>query len=242
MLGVICILCYTITNAQFKKGNRMAGANIGAVYFNSGKTDYSYPSPTTGFTRNETNVGVNISPNYGWFINDNTVIGGSVLLSYDHKKYFDEDASNGNTFNKDVTNGFSIGFGGFARNYFSNGGTFLPYGQAGFNFGLSSSKNDGFYFNSSNKYTYSGSSTGGFFANAGLSFGMTKMLNDHTGLDFSLGYSYSYKKIEYKTTTQVDIGNNGTIDQTNINNPTQKYSNHGVVLGIGFQIFLDGKK
>ncbi len=67
------------------------------------------------------------------------------------------------------------------------------------------------------------------------------MLNVHTGLDLFAGYTFSYDKNTFKTTTQVDLGNNGTIDQTTISDPTQKFTNHGFVIGLGFQIFLEKK-
>lgn len=220
----------------------MVGISLGAISFNSGKADYTYPPPTTGFTRNTNSFGVTLNPNYGWFISDNTVIGTTLNFGYTHNKLFDEDGSNGNTFNKDETNNFNLGVGAFARNYFSSSGSFIPFAQFGFNFGIGSADSKGFYFKSGDKYTYNGKSSGDFFANAGLALGVTKLLNKNTGLDFSIGYNFSYSKTTFKTTTLIDLANNGTIDQTNISEPTQKFTNHGVMLAAGFQIFLDGKK
>jgi len=237
-----CLLAGSGLFAQFEKGNKMAGATIGSIFFNSGKTDYSYPPPTTGFTTNQTSFGINFSPNYGWFVSDNVAIGASFILSQNHQKTFDEDGSNGNTFNRDISNRFNIGVGSFARAYFSNPGKFYPFGQASVNFGIGSSSSNGFYFGGGNKSTYDGKSSGDFFANAGLSFGLTKMINKHAGLDFYLGYNFSYTKSTFKKITQTDIGNNGSIDQTSTSEPTQKFTNHGAAIGIGFQIFLESKK
>ena len=231
-----------IIHAQFSKGDRMVGVTIGNIFFNSGKSDYTYPPPTSGFTTNTNSFGISLSPSYGWFISDNTVLGASFIIEYNHKKAFSKDASNGNTFSRDETNNFNIGVGAFARNYFNSSGKFYPFGQFGFNFGIGSSSSKGFFFSSGNKSTYDGKSSGDFFANAGLSVGLTRMLNKHTGLDFSLGYNFSYNKNTFKTTTLLDIGNNGSIDQTAISEPTQKFTNHGVMLALGFQIFLEGKK
>lgn len=231
-----------MSHAQFQKGMRMAGVSIGTVSYNSGKADYTYPSPTIGYTRNTNDFGLSLSPNYGWFITPNTVIGASLNVAYKHSKIFDEDAGNGNTFNKDESNSFSIGVGGFARNYFSTSGKFYPFAQFGFNFGIGSADQKGFYFKGSDKYTYNGKASGSFFANTGLALGLTKLLNKHTGLDFSIGYNFSYSKNSFKTTTLIDLTNNGTVDQTNISEPTQKFTNHGVSFSVGFQIFLEGKK
>src|SRR2546423_12930795 len=92
--SVICF-CVFITHtsySQFSKGDKMTGATIGAAYFNGGKTDATYPPPTAGFTRTERNFGINLFPNYGWFVSENTAIGATIIISYDHNKSFSEDA------------------------------------------------------------------------------------------------------------------------------------------------------
>jgi outer membrane protein W len=231
-------------NAQFKKGMRMAGTNVGSIFFNSGSADVTYPSPTTGYTSKTTGFGVNIAPTMGWFISDHTAVGLSLNINPTSNKTTYE--IGGKTYQKDKVNGFNFGIGGFARNYFKSSSSFMPFGQLGLNLGISSQKTEGFFYGGSGasayKLTYDGKSSGGFFANAALSFGMTKMVTPHTGLDISIGYSYSYNKNTYKTTTLRDDGNNGTIDLTSESNPTSKYTNHGLVLGVGFQIFLDARK
>jgi hypothetical protein len=230
--------CYS----QIKKGMRMAGATVGTVFYNSGKSDYSYPPPTTGFTSNNSNYGLSLSPSMGWFISDNTAAGVSLLFSFSKSKITDVSAGNGNTFNKDNSNRFNTGLGGFARNYFKNDGKMLPFGQFNLNFGTGSSGSKGFTFSGADKNSYDGKSSGDFFVNAGLSLGFTKMLNTNTGLDFFAGYNYSYNKSDFKKITRVDEGNNGSIERTFENNPAQKFTNHGAVIGISFQIFLDKRK
>lgn len=172
----------------------------------------------------------------GWFISEHTVIGALLNLYYNHDKTFDE--SGGTTFDRNTSNTFNIGIGGFARNYFNSSGSVLPFGQFNLNFGTGSSSKNGFYYIGSDKYTYDGKSSGNFYINSGLAFGITKMLNAHTGLDFFGGYTYSYNKNTFKTTTQVT----GSTNQTNISEPTQKFTNHGFSIGAGFQIFLEGRK
>jgi len=242
ILSIIFLAILFVSQAQFQKGMRMVGVSIGNVFYNSGKSDYTYPAPTTGFTANNTSFGINLSPTYGWFVSDNTVVGASFITGYSHKKTFYEDGVNGNTFREDQVNSFNIGIGGYIRNYFGSSGKFYPFGQFGVNFGPGSSSSKGFSFSGGNKTTYTGKGSGDFFANAGVVLGLTRMLSKTTGLDFSLGYNFSYEKNTFKTTTLTDLGNNGTIDQTGISEPTQKFTNHGISLSVGFQIFLEGKK
>jgi hypothetical protein len=230
--------------AQFKKGMRMAGASVGSIFFNSGSTDVSYPAPTIGYTSKNTASGVYIAPSMGWFISEHTAVGVSLNINPTSNKNTYE--AGGNTYQEDKVNGFNFGIGGFARNYFNSSSSFMPFGQLGINLGISSQKTEGFFYGGSGpgayKITYDGKSSGGFFANAGLVLGMTKLVTPHTGLDISIGYSYSYNKNTYKTTSLRDDGNNGTIDLTSESNPTTKYTNHGLVLGVGFQIFLESRK
>ena len=231
--------------AQFKKGDRITGASVGSVYYNSGKTDYSYPGTSTqGYSNKSSNFGLRIEPGLGWFITEHTALGLSLnILPSSLKSTYE---SNGTTFRKDNVSSFNLGIGGFARNYFKDGGNLLPYGQFGVNFGINSQSSDGFSYVGSGasgyKDTYESSSSGGFYANTALQFGFTRLLNAHTGLDFYAGYSYSYNKATTKTTTKRDLGNNGSVDETFLNEPTLKTSNHGFILGVGFQIFLEKRK
>src|SRR5262245_18142179 len=125
-----------VSRAQFQKGDRMVGASMGTIFYNSSKTVYTYPPPTTGFTRHSSNYGSSLTPNCGWFINESTATGATFTLAYTHSEYFDEDEANGNSFTKDESNNFNVGAGACARTYFSSSGKFYPFGQIGFNFGL----------------------------------------------------------------------------------------------------------
>ena len=233
-----------VTNAQFKRGTRMVGANIASAVFNFGTSDISYPGVTAGYDAKTTSFSVNISPSLGWFISDHTAIGVTAAINPTHRK--GTYSSNGNTFQEDVANSFSFGLGGFARNYFGSSSSFMPFGQFSLNLGMTTAKTNGFFYGGTapNDYksTYTGKSSGGFFSNATAIFGMTKLVTPHTGLDIFVGYTFSYDKNTYKTTKLRDDGNNGSIDLTEISEPTTKNTTHGVVLGLGFQIFLDPRK
>jgi len=241
-LSVIFFFLLNVSlKAQFKKGDRMIGATIANSFFNSGKSEYSYPSPTQGYTSNSNNFGVTLNPSMGWFISDNTAIGALLNFGYSHQKTFNENLS-GTTYKRDISNDFHIGIGGFARNYFKSSGTLKPFGQFNLNLGIGSTTNNGFYFINNDKSNYDGKSSGDFYINTGVALGLTKMLNEHTGLDFFAGYSYSYNKKTVKTTTLTDLGNNGSVDQTAIAEPTLKFTNHGIAIGVGLQVFLEKRK
>ncbi len=203
----------------------------------------AFPS-FNGYDTKSNSFGLRIEPTMGWFISEKTAVGASLNINPSNSKV--SYMSGGTTFQQDKSNNFNIGIGAFARNYFSANNTFMPYGQFGINAGISSQNNDGFLYTgtgpTATKETYDGKGSGGFFANAALQLGMTKMLGESTGLDFFAGYSYSYNKNTLKTTTQTDFGNNGSIDQTAVSEPTTKFTNHGFIVGVGFQIFLTGKK
>jgi hypothetical protein len=242
LLTLLLSVCL-VSRAQFKKGDKMWGASVGNIFFNSGSGDQKVTSigsqtyKTTGF-------GVNIGPSAGWFISDKTAVGATLNINPSSQKT--TYTSNGTTYEKDESKNFNIGLGGFARNYFKGSGSFLPYGQFGLNAGISNATTNGFFYGGSGatayKETYDGKSTGGLFINTSLSVGFTKMVGEMTGLDIYAGYSYSYNKNTFKLNRLRDDGNNGSVDSRGESETTTKFSNHGFVLGVGFQVFLSGKK
>lgn len=231
---LVCLL----SQAQFKKGTRMVGATVGSIFFNSGSSDVSFPTSSLGFTSNTNSFGATITPSMGWFLSDKTAVG--VTLNINPTKSKTTLENGGNTFQRDETRDFNLGAGAFARSYFATGSSFIPFGQAAVNAGVTSRKTEGMFIAVGNAYktTYDGKSSGGFFVNAALSLGMTKMLNPNVGIDFFAGYSYSSTNTDFKTTTLRDDLNNGSIDQTIIDSRETKSTNHGFVLGVGLQVFL----
>lgn len=236
------ILNCCITNAQFNKGDRMIGASIASVFYNSGNSDVTFPS-VIGYTIKSSNYGIQVEPTLGWFISENTAVGAMININPTGQKATYEDR--GTTYQKDQSSNFNIGLGAFARHYLSDGSSFMPFGQFGFNLGINSGSTEGFkYYDDvvDYKISYDGNSSGGFFANAALQLGMTKMLGENAGLDFFAGYSYSYNKNTFKTVYTTDNGLNGTIDFTEEREPTTKFTNHGFFAGVGIQVFLRKKK
>lgn len=238
------IIATTSTKAQFKKGDKMVGVSIASALVNSGTADQTVTS-IGSVTSKVNSYSVSISPSLGWFISDKTVAGAAININASGDKRTYSLVTGGNTFQKDQTNGFNAGLGAFVRNYFGTTSSFMPFGQININGGMSNLKREGFVYlgSSGSAYNekYDGKSTGGFFFNAGINAGLTKMMGENTGLDFFIGYAYSYSKDTFKRTTLRDNGNDGTIDETKINETTTKFTNHGVQFGIGFQVYLRKK-
>ena len=230
-----------VSKAQFSAGDRMAGATIGTLLFNSGTADISVASIGSNTSR-ITSYNLNIGPSLGWFISSKTAIGATLNINPNGQKTTYEQS--GSTYQSDKNTGYNFGLGGFVRNYFS-GKSLLPFAQFSLNGGLSSLKTEGFFYGGAGagayKTSYSGSSNGGMFLNASFTGGATKMLGENAGLDFYLGYTFSYNKNVFKRTTLRDDGNNGSIDTRSENETTTKFSNHGFTAGVGFQFFLRKK-
>lgn len=242
-LVTILLLLSCSVHSQFSKGERMAGATIGSVFFNSGNSDQTVASIGSSSGK-MSGYGLDLSPSLGWFISDNTAVGCSLLLNpYGDKQTFEE---NGSVYQKDKSNYFNIGLGGFVRSYIRSSGSFVPYGEISVDGGLSNVKKDGFFYGGSGtsayKETYETRSIGGFFAQAFLTGGATRMLNPNVGLDFYLSYNFYYTRNVSKTTRLRDQMIDGTIDETLKNETTTRLINHRFVFGVGFQVFLDKKK
>ncbi|HEY6504570.1 MAG TPA: hypothetical protein VIZ28_11395 [Chitinophagaceae bacterium] len=242
---VLAMVFSMASNAQFSKGNRMVGASVGSIFLNSGNSDHTVTS-IGSLSVKTTGYGINFTPSMGWFLSENTIVGVSFLLNPSSDKVSSEE--NGSTFQKDESRYLNVGLGGFIRNYFLKSGSFLPFGQFGFDAGITSRKTEGFFYGGSGatvyKDTYDGKSSGGFFTNLVMSLGATKMLGKHTGLDIQLGYNFHYTKNTMNITTFHDDGIDGVIDETKPKETITKSTNHRFLISVGFQVFLEkrGKK
>ena len=244
---VFILLLFAISiqlKAQFKKGDKMAGVAIASAVLNSGSAD-QIVTQIGSVTSKVKTYNVSLTPSLGWFISEKMVAGGSLQINATGDKRTYQLTNGSNTFQKDQINSFNPGVGGFLRTYFSTSNSFMPYGQLNLSGGISHLKREGFIYlgsgASSYNEQYTGKSSGGYFFNAGLNAGLTKMMGENTGLDFFIGYNYSYSKDTFKRTILRDNGNDGTVDETKINETTTKFSNHGIQFGIGFQVFLRKK-
>ena len=98
LLAGILLLACVITHAQFKKGDKMAGASVASIFFNSGGADVSFPQ-VNGYSSYSSSYGVSLEPAVGWFVSENTVIGGTLIINPTGQKVRYEDA--GTSFQED---------------------------------------------------------------------------------------------------------------------------------------------
>jgi hypothetical protein len=241
-LSVLFILSFSVANSQFSKGERMIGASVASLVFNSGDADITVTSVGSNKSK-VTNYNVTIQPFMGWFITSHTVVGASLNLNpFGNKTTYEQ---NGSTYQSDKSNSYNIGIGGFARQYLNSKSNLLPFGQFSLNGGMSNLKTEGFFYGGTGptayKSTYDGNSSGGGYVNASLTVGFTKMVGN-AGLDFFLGYNYSYNKNVFRRTTLRDLGNDGSIDERLENETTTKFTNNGFMAGVTFQVFVAKKK
>ena len=207
-------LC-VVAHGQFQKGMRMTGGSLGAALFNSGKTDYTSGAPNTnGYTSKTQSAGIDLAPNLGWFLSDNTVLGGRIIFGYQYEKVSDE--SNGVTFRRNNYHDLNARLGVFLRRYVGGSGGLLPYAQVDVDGGIGSSDSEGFFYGSNYRENYKGKSSGNYLANAGVAFGFTKLLTERAGIDVQAGYLFSYAKKTYTTDSFRDIDSDGTIDEEGV--------------------------
>lgn len=224
--------------AQFQKGTRTFGLNLGSAGFSNTSADATNNNGTLIGSDKTNRLNVSITPSYGWFINEKVLVGGSISVGISSSKY------TAGTITVEKSNGFSGGIGVYGRYYFSAEG-FMPYAQASLGGTMGSAtytwtRDLRTTFNSIDKGDADQKSI--FNLNAGLSVGLTKMVNKHVGLDIGLGYvftntSYKYSSInnrQYQTTP-------ATSDEIRSNFKYSGFTN-GVNLSFGFLIFLDSKK
>ena len=240
--ALIVLLLATCSFAQLKKGNKITGLSIGSVFTNNGKTDYS--SATSSYSISNDNFGVSIAPSLGWFTSDNLAVGVMPVIGFTSSKLLGKSGS-GNTFSKDETTGYHFGIGGFARYYFPGTAKMMRFfGQYNLGVGLAGSQSEGFEYDQLGTYVdrFDVKSSGDLFANTGIVLGLAKFLNAHTSLDFYIGYTYSYTKANVTGASNRDYANPLTPDEQREINEDRKTTNHGLVLGLGFQVFLENKK
>lgn len=234
------ILIGFCAKAQFSKGTKMIGASILTGSLNTGTAVYTFPNNVSGYDMNQNRFNLAITPSAGIFLTSKTVLGGSLLLDIASQKQWYESPSNGNTYKQDKSRTISYGAGVFLRQYFGTAGNLLPFGQAFINGGSSSVRTSGYFLPSVNSsQTYEGESSGSFFYNTGINLGLTKLLTPAVGIDAFVGYGYSYNKMTMQTIAFNTNPPQGTTESRY--EPTQKFTGHGLSLGLGIQVFLPRK-
>jgi hypothetical protein len=220
----------------------MVGASVGTIFFNNSSTDFATSIGTSSTTSNS--FGVTFNPAIGWFINENVAVGIMPDINYSKQKQTGR-SSTGNTYLKNENNQFNIGVGGFARYYFKGRSEKTRlFGQYQLLVGLGGTKTEGFQYETLGVYVdrYDRKSSGDFFAKTGLNLGVSQFISSRTALDFYVGYTFSYSKSNPTGTSVRDFANPATPDETQKINYDQKVTGNNVVIGVGFQVFLDKRK
>lgn len=230
----ICLALFLSVNsfAQFQKGTRTVGFNIGGISFTGNSTSYEQQQVGTGKTATN-NFNVSLNPSMGWFVSENVLIGGNIGVNFSSTK---KDGGGAESKSNTIT----IGVGPFARYYFGNSG-FLPYVQASIFAGFGSGKGSGTSTLTGQTTKWEEDQKGIFNINAGGGFGVTKMIGKNIGFDLGLGLAYISTSYNYSyiANTQFTAPPSSTRSENK-----GKYTNNAfnVNASVGFQIFLDPKK
>src|SRR5262245_38675218 len=142
MFFAVILTTNTAALAQFKKADRMVGASIGSIVFNSGTSDITVSSIGSNESK-IMNYNFSINTLMCWFISEHTVVGATLNINpFGNKTTYEQ---NGSTYQSDKSNSYNIGLGGFVRHYLNHKAALIPFGQLGLNAGLSNLKTEGFF-------------------------------------------------------------------------------------------------
>jgi hypothetical protein len=247
MCSIACIVSATNGQVVFKKGMRVVGASLGSLIFNSDRSPVSFNGGSTSYKIEGNSFNIGVTPSMGWFVSDRMLVGTSLNVQMSNQVKYNK-SNAGNTFQKDKSSTYSIGVGGFLRYYVQQktAGNTRLFGQVGLTLGTGGGKGDGFSFgediSGAYKVTYENKVTNPLYQTVGLSLGLTHMVNDHVGIDFSVGYAFTNNKNEYVNITNYDYTPPAVADVRLESKPTYKIRNHGISVGVGFQIFLSPRK
>jgi hypothetical protein len=235
-LFLFVFLLSTFTSfAQFEKGTRTIGFNLGSIGFTNFQQTYDLGN--RGIAKDTRNTFFfSVQPSMGKFFSENLLIGGGPSLNFSTTKF----TSSGNSFSGST---FTGGVNLFGRYYFGSEG-FMPYAQVnlGAAFGGGSydgnAKGDIGTLTFTSKYTEDLKSI--FNLSAGAGFGFTKLLNKHVGLDAAVYYQFNRNAYNYKSVTDRTYSNNNS-DQLISEYKYAGLSNN-VAVSLGIIVFLDPKK
>lgn len=249
LFAALCVFSFATTKAQIYKGSWLLGTSIGSstLSFGNNENDYSNSStsyPNSQRTTNTRNFGLSFSPQIGYFVRNNFMIGASLSASFSsaHSNYTSANASTLGTDLPSVesnSNTNSISVGPILRYYFGDTrySKTLFFIQANGAVGTSSGPTNasGEYDN----YTYktTGQTTGTFNWNAGGDLGITHFINKSIGLLAYVGYTFSSSQGHTSSTTNY-IYKNGTTPSSSTTD--YDFTNHtnGLSLGVGFNLFF----
>jgi hypothetical protein len=216
--------------AQNHKGWWQVGASLGGADYNNSYSETSYSYIPTTYSSKGNGFSLYVNPTLGYYVTDKLVLGGSVYLSPYTGKYTNSQ-SNSTATSETKYSYFAISIGPMLKCYLGkNQGKGMPYFMV--------DENMTWYPGYKSTYT---SSTGGgstdrydkySYWNTDAVLGYEHFLNEHIGLNFAVGYRYTY----YKYTVNVD----------QITGTDYKYSSkghyHDATFSLGLVMHLDWHK
>jgi len=235
--AITCIACITFVKAQTAKGNLFVGTSLGAASYTAINNNYVFSDGNTE-QQNEKNYDLNIDPTYGVFLTDHLVLGGMLILDYNHDQ---TDIANyetaSNSTNTVINTQFRIG--PFVRYYFfdskPSNTLFYIQGEAALGTGGGSSSGSG--SNASSSYVSTGKISGLFSYSGGGAVGITHFVQRNLGLDISLGYDYIHEHYTDDYNTATTNTSTGIVKNPLYSAGVRSISN-GITLSVGFHYFI----
>ena len=229
---LLMVIAFTLTSALFaqnKKGNWLVGVGIGGGGASFSKSESSNTTNANINKSDSHGFNIYIDPSAGYYVSDNIVIGTYLGLSF--SSYKTDNTNTTSTFtSKGKSHYVNLSLYPYARFYFGGKTNGSPFAEV----------DAGTTFYPSYKGTYSPSTGTGYEYsydkynswNAGLKIGYEHFINQLIGIEYYIGYSYSWYRYSqfYDYTTGTDY--------------TYTYKNHSnnINFGAGLEIHLQCNK
>lgn len=223
-LGLSVLLCSAF--AQTKKGDKLVGVGFGSVSYTNSDSKTTYSNTPTVYNSDGNSFSISVNPNIAWFIQDNLAVGGGVSVSfYTSKSNSSNTSSSSTTESKSTQPAFYVG--PMARYYFGGSSKGMPFAQANFQIGISSSKSES--KSSSGASSETTAKPKGDW-NGGVSFGYEHFITSNVGFYGSIGFNYGKSKTTYEYRPSTGTGYDYT----------SEYSRFYIPVNVGLQVHLTG--
>lgn len=235
---LIGIAGLTSVNAQMTKGNLFIGTGLGAATYNTGNYNFNYSDGNVR-AQDAKDFSLSVSPQMGVFLSDHLVFGGTLDLAYDHTKNNISNTTDGLSANNSTLNSTTFAIGPFLRYYFYNSPesktVFYLQGDAAAGIGGGSTTQSVVNENGSSTYS-NGSNSNTFVFRGGGGLGVTHFITKDIGLDFGVGYLYSYQKYTNNFTDQVTTA--GGVSSSTPGSFKATVPQNGFSVSAGFHFFV----
>ncbi|HKC36378.1 MAG TPA: outer membrane beta-barrel protein [Chitinophagaceae bacterium] len=213
---IIALAMTSVLSAQNKKGNWLVGVNIGGGGASFGKSESSNSTNPTIFKSDNSNFNISIGPSVGYYISDNVVLGTYLGVGFSSSKNDNSNTATPAT-SESKYHSVYVSLYPYGRFYFGSNSKGSPYAEV----------NAGVSFYPGYKGTYTPSTGSGYEYsydkytswNAGFKIGYEHFINPVIGIQYYIGYNYSYYKYDlfYDYTSATDYTNTNKNTSSNIN-------------------------